>query len=72
MTTDCKVYNIFHYVLLAYDKCDVAELAEAPDVLHGGEAGAGMVPVVEHRRLGTVRHVHMLRLAQRTENKKKQ
>ena len=67
-TADSKVLPFLSYVILAYDKCDVAELAEPPDVLHGGKAGAGMVPVIEHRRLGTVRHVHMLRLAQRTGN----
>jgi hypothetical protein len=50
---------------LSYDKSDVTELAEPPDVLHGWEAGAGVVAVVEHRRLRAVRQLHMLGLTQR-------
>ncbi len=52
-------------VTLSYDKSDVTELAEPPDVLHGWEAGAGVVAVVEHRRLRAVRQLHMLGLTQR-------
>ncbi len=50
---------------LSYDKSDVTELAEPPDVLHGREAGARVVAVVEHRRLRAVRQLHMLGLTQR-------
>ena len=53
------------WVTLSYDKSDVTELAEPPDVLHGWEAGAGVVAVVEHRRLRAVRQLHMLGLTQR-------
>jgi hypothetical protein len=53
------------WVILSYDKSDVTELAEPPDVLHGWEAGAGVVTVVEHRRLRAVRQLHMLGLTQR-------
>jgi len=53
------------WVILSYDKSDVTELAEPPDVLHGREAGARVVAVVEHRRLRAVRQLHMLGLTQR-------
>ncbi len=52
-------------VTLSYDKSDVTELAEPPDVLHGWEASAGVVAVVEHRRLRAVRQLYMLGLTQR-------
>jgi hypothetical protein len=52
-------------VTLSYDKRDVTKLAKPPDVLHGWEAGAGVIAVVEHRRLRAVRQLHMLGLTQR-------